>query len=232
MLFAIKNREDLETFEELVSSKGQVEEFRLQDKLGKQNIHEIMKKVIKPVTDTVKSTSEFLTKTIKETSTNNNRALENINENVSELRNDKGMLAPYLASSLVSLFTSEKTSQFRITKDQISIRMNDFWINTSIPVTLFSNILTFRDNEKPSELHGDIFETVIIYDFNVSHSNPKDQRLIHEFGKELNFNVQQKGRKSNRDKSLIKLLKSFAIMASGISTIFFHQKTLMNFVID
>ena len=33
----------------------------------------------------------------------------------------------------------------------------------------------------------------------------------------MNFNIKQKGRKSNRDKSMIKLLKSPAIMASGIS---------------
>ena len=40
MLFAIKNREDLEDLEEMASLKYQVQEFRLQDKLGKQNYHE------------------------------------------------------------------------------------------------------------------------------------------------------------------------------------------------
>ena len=33
----------------------------------------------------------------------------------------------------------------------------------------------------------------------------------------MNFNIRQKGRKSNRDKSMIKLLKSPAIMASDVS---------------
>ena len=33
----------------------------------------------------------------------------------------------------------------------------------------------------------------------------------------MTFNIRQKGRKSDRDKSMIKLLKSPAIMASGIS---------------
>ena len=51
----------------------------------------------------------------------------------------------------------------------------------------------------------------------MSYSNPQDRKLIYKFGKELNFNFKQKGRKSNRDKSLIKLLKSPAIMASGFS---------------
>ena len=58
------------------------------------------------------------------------------------------------------------------------------------------------------------------YESNVSHSNPQDQKLIYEFGKEMNFNIKQKGRKTNRDKSVIKILKSPAITASGISTVF------------
>ena len=97
--------------------------------------------------------------------------------------------------------------------------MNDFLINEGIPVTLFSSMMTFRDSNKSFKLDGDLLETMINYDFNVSHSNPKDQKLIYEFGKEMNFNIEQKGRKSDRDRSLIKLLKSPAVMASGISNI-------------
>ena len=44
MLFAIKDREDLEKLEDLGSIENQVEEFRLQDKLGKRNFHENLKK--------------------------------------------------------------------------------------------------------------------------------------------------------------------------------------------
>ena len=58
------------------------------------------------------------------------------------------------------------------------------------------------------------------YDFNVNLSNPNDQKLIYEFGKEMNFKIKQEGQKSDRDRSLIKLLKSPAIMALPISTIF------------
>ena len=36
----------------------------------------------------------------------------------------------------------------------------------------------------------------------------------------MNFNIKQKGRKSSRDQSPIKLLESPAILASAISTIF------------
>ena len=43
MLFAIETLEDLEKLEELESVRNQVEKVRLQDKLGKQNFHEIIK---------------------------------------------------------------------------------------------------------------------------------------------------------------------------------------------
>ena len=82
-------------------------------------------------------------------------------------------------------------------------------------------MLLFRDSKKSFKLDGDLLETMTNYDFNVSHSVPKDRKLIYEFGKEMNFNIKQKGRKSDRDKSMIKLLKSAAIMASGISNAIF-----------
>ena len=44
MLFPIKNREDLEKFDELASLENQVKALRLQDKSGKQNFHEYQKK--------------------------------------------------------------------------------------------------------------------------------------------------------------------------------------------
>ena len=50
MLYSIKDREDLENLKELVSLESQVKTVRLQDKLGKQNFHEAMKKVFEPVT--------------------------------------------------------------------------------------------------------------------------------------------------------------------------------------
>ena len=99
--------------------------------------------------------------------------------------------------------------------------MNDFSINEGIPVTIFSNMLFFRDSNKSFNLDGDLLETITNYDFNVSHSDPKDQKLIYEIAQEMNFIIKQKGRKSNRDKSMITLLKSPAIMASGISKTIF-----------
>ena len=93
----MKDREDLENLEELVSLQNQVKVVKLQDKLGEQNFHEDMKKVFEPVTKSLKNTSENLTKTLIETSNNNNKALENLNEKFFR-NNDRGMLATYLMS--------------------------------------------------------------------------------------------------------------------------------------
>ena len=46
MLYSIKDREDLENLNELVSLQDQVKTVRLQDKLGEQNFHENIKKSI------------------------------------------------------------------------------------------------------------------------------------------------------------------------------------------
>ena len=95
MSYTIKSFDDLENLGELVSLKNQVKAVRLQDKLGKQNFHEHMKKLFEPVTKTLENTSENLTKVRTETSNNDNKVLENLNEKISELMNDKGMIAPY-----------------------------------------------------------------------------------------------------------------------------------------
>ena len=122
-----------------------------------------------------------LPETIKETYNINNKAIENLNEKVSEQMNDKGMIAPYLTSSLVSIFKSENKSQIRLKEDLNSNKMIDFLINMCIPVTLFSNMLTFRDSNEAFKLDGDLLETITNYDFNVEHSNQQDRKLIYEF---------------------------------------------------
>ena len=217
MLYSIKDREDLEKLEELVSLQNQVKVVKLQDKLRKPNFHEDMKKVFEPVTKSLENTSENITKTLTENSINNNKTIENLNEKILELMNNNGLIAPYLASSLVNLFKPENKSQFRLKKDLNSTKTNDFSINEAIPVTLVSNMLIFRDSNKSFKLEGDLLETMTNYDFNVDHSNQQDRKLIYEFVKEMNFNIRQKGNKSDRDKSIIRLLRSPRIMASGVS---------------
>ena len=82
MLFPIKNREYLENLNHLLSLKNQVQEVRLQDKLGEQKYHEDAKKLFKPMTDVMKNTSENIRKTLTENSINNNKAIENLNEKI------------------------------------------------------------------------------------------------------------------------------------------------------
>ena len=68
MLYSIKDREDLENLEELVSLQDQVKIAKLQDKLGEQNFHEDMKKIFEPVTKSLENTSEKLPNAITDSS--------------------------------------------------------------------------------------------------------------------------------------------------------------------
>ena len=223
MMFPIKDREDLQKLNELVSLQNQVNEVRLQDRLGEQNYHEDSKKLFKPMTDAIKNTSESITKTLTENSINNNKAIENLNEKILELMDEKGMIAPYLVSSLSNVFNLENKSQFRLRKDPNSTKINDFLIHRGIPVTLFSNMIIFRDSNKSFKLEGDLLKLITNHKFNANHSSPQDKKLIYEFAKEMNYDTKSSGRPSIRHNSVIKILESPAIMASGVTTIFLSE---------
>ena len=79
------------------------------------------------------------------------------------------MIAPSLTSSLAHLFKPENKSLFKLLKDSNSIRLNDFLINTSIPVTLNSKMLTFRDGNKSFKLDGDLLKTKTNYNVILIH---------------------------------------------------------------
>ena len=217
MLYSIKNVEILEKLNEAISLQKQVQEVRLQNKLGDQNYHEDINKFFKPMTDELKNTSEKITRTLTENSINNNKAIENLNEKILELMDDKGLIAPYLVSSLVEVFKKDNKSQFRLRKDPNSTKMNDFLIHGTIPVTIFSNMITFRDSNKSFSLEGDLLKVITNHKFNVDHSSPQDKKLIYEFAKEMNYDTKSTGRPSTRHNSMIRLLDQPAIMASGFS---------------
>ena len=217
MMFPIRNVEDLQKLNESVSLKNQVKVVRLQDKLGKQNFHEDMEEVFEPLTDTLKRTSENKTKTITETSIKNIKAISDFNEKVLELLDEKGLIAPYLPSSLVNLFKSENKGQFRLRKDLNSTKKNDFSKHGNIPVSLHSNMITFRDSSISFKLDGDLLKLITNYKFNADHSSPQDKNLNYEFAKEMNYDTKSTGQPSIRHSSTIKILESPAIMASGIS---------------
>ena len=99
--------------------------------------------------------------------------------------------------------------------------MNDFLIHGTIPVTIFSNMITFRDSNKTFRLEGDLLKVITNYKFNADHSSPQVKKLIYEFAKEMNYDTKSTGRPSTRHTSIIKILESPAIMASGISKTIF-----------
>ena len=84
----------------------------MQDKLGKQNFHEDLKKIYEPLTDTIKITAHDITKTLTESSFKINQAISDLNKVVLELMNVRGFIASYLTISLVILCKPENTSQF------------------------------------------------------------------------------------------------------------------------
>ena len=75
----------------------------------------------------MRNTSENVIKTLTENSINNNKTIENLNEKILQLMNEKGLIAPYLSSFLVNLFKPENKSQFRLRKDTNSTKMNSFF---------------------------------------------------------------------------------------------------------
>ena len=221
MLYSIKDREDLENLNKLASLQDQVKALRFQDKLGKQNFHEDMKKVFEPVTKSLENTSQDITKTITETSIKNNQAIENLIKKLLEIMNDRGILATYLMSPLSKITNPENSSQFKIVKDHNSNRVNDLLTKNTIPITLYNNLLTFRDTSEEFQLKGDLLKMITNNNCNVDHASLADKKLMYDFAKEMNFDLKAPGNKSTRDRTLIKLLKSPAIVASGVSKTIF-----------
>ena len=223
MLYSIKNIEELEKLNELASLQNQVKVVRLQDKLGNQNFHEDMKKVFEPVTKSLENTSENLTKAITESSKENNLALENLNNKLLEIMNDRGILATYLMSPLSKITNAENKSQFRLEKDHYSNRVNDLLMKNKIPITFYGNMLTFRDTNKQFELKGDLLEMITNSKYNVDLASLTDKKLMYDFAKEMHFDQKAVGKKSTRDRTLIKLFKSPGLMvsASGVSKTIF-----------
>ena len=60
--------------------------------------------------------------------------------------------------------------------------------------------------------------------YNVDHASLSDKKLMYDFAKEMHFDQRGVGNKSPRDRTLMKLLKSPAIIASGVS-----KTTLLSF---
>ena len=217
MLYSIKNIEDLKDLNELVTLQDQVKAEKLQDKLGEQNYHQKSEKLFEPITKSLENTSQDITKAITETSIKNNQAIENLDNKLLEMMNERVIIASYLISPLAKIFNPENSTQFKLINVSTSDRVNDLKINNSIPITLYNNILTFRVTGRDFELKGNLLKMITNKNYNVDLASLQDKKLVYDFAKEMHFDTKALGNKSTRDRTLIILLKSPAIMASGVS---------------
>ena len=137
--------------------------------------------------------------------------------------NDRGILATYLMSPLSKIINPENETQFKLIKDPNSNRVNDLLMKNKIPITLYGNMLTFRDTNKQFELKRDLLKMITNTKYNVNLASLADKKLMYDFAKEMRFDMKAPGRKSTRDNTLITLLKSPGLMvsASGVSKTIF-----------
>ena len=82
-------------------------------------------------------------------------------------------------------------------------------------------MLTFQDTGKEFELKEHLLKMITNKNNNVNLASLADKKLMYNFAKEMHFDERRVGNKSTRDRTLIKLLKSPAIMASGVSKTIF-----------
>ena len=189
MFYSIKNIEVLEKLDELVSLQNQVKALRLQDKLGKQNFHEIVKKVLEPVTETIKDVFDDVTKTMTEGSKDSNKNLSNLNEKLLAILNDSGMIAFFWLSPLSKIANPEHASQFNSVKGPDSNSVNNLLTNKTIPVILYNNLLIFLDTDKKIKLEGDVSEIITSKNFIVDFANLSDRKVVFEIITSKNFIV-------------------------------------------
>ena len=138
MLNSIKGKEDLEKLEELASLQNQVKVVRLQDKLGKQSSQEEMKNIFEPVNKTLEKSSQDRTKTFMETSNINNKALQNLNKELLEKLDDRGIMVSCLMSRLSQSTNTENSTQFKLVNEPSSNRVNYSSIKNTIPTNYFT----------------------------------------------------------------------------------------------
>ena len=184
-----------------------------------------MKKVFEPVTKYLENTSENLAKALTESSIKNNQAIENLNNKLLEIMNDRGKLATYLMSRLSKLTNPENSSHFRLVKYSSSNRVDDLLLHNTIPITLYKNLLTFRDTGKEFELKGDLLKMMTNNNYNVDHASLADKKLMYDFAKEMNFDLKAEGKKPTRDRTLKKITKITSYYGFGSYNNIFVRKS-------
>ena len=126
---------------------------------------------------------------LTETSIKKNPALETLSHNFLEIMNDRGIIASYLLSLLSMATNLENKSQFKVVKDPNSNRVSDLLIHITIPVTLYINLLTFRDTTKKFVLQRDLSKLITNRNYNADHAKLSDKKTMYELANEINFDV-------------------------------------------
>ena len=81
-------------------------------------------------------------------------------------------------------------------------------------------MLTFHETDKKFEIEGSFLKLITNKIYNVDLAKLLDKKVMFDFAKEMYFDEKTSGNKNARNKSLIRLLQSPAIMvsASGVSS--------------
>ena len=131
--------------------------------------------------------------------------------------NDRGILSSYLMSPLYKITNLEISTHFKLVKDSKSNRVNGLLKHNTVQLSLYDNLLTFRDTSKVFELKGHLLRKITNKNNNVDLACSSDRKLMYDFAKDMYFDVRVMGNKSTRDYTLIKLLKSPSIMVCSSS---------------
>ena len=146
-----------------------------------------MKILFKPVTEKNEYTSQNVTKTVTETSIEDDKALTNLNDTLLIIMNDRATLASSLLSPLSKIKSREHNSQIKNVKCLDSIRVNDLLINKTIPVILYDNLFTFRNTDKKFEVNDEFFKIINIENYILVLSKLTDNKNLIEFAKEMSL---------------------------------------------
>ena len=92
-------------------------------------------------------------------------------------------------------------SKFRLLEDPDSDSRKDWKINDGEKLTIYDDILLFRDTGVVFTLKGDILPLITDYDFNETHS--PDAKQVNNFLDEMHFDIHAKGKSSRKKKKLI-----------------------------
>ena len=99
---------------------------------------------------------------------------------------------------------------------------------STIPVTLYNNLLTYRYTGKEFDLKRHLLKMITNKIYNLDIASLSDKKLMYSFAEEMYFGVRAQGNKSSRDCTHIKLLNSPVLIhsASGISNTIFLSSDL------